>query len=103
MNAHMAMPMGLEPTITGETVRRISHYATAPYKQDIVKDLNLLVSVLQTNSLPKVFAVLCLTFYKYYIIFIKVFQMFRRGRGPLLSSTFFTFKGAVPELGVCGI
>ena len=46
--------MGLEPTITGETVRRISHYATAPYKQDIVKDLNLLVSVLQTNSLPKV-------------------------------------------------
>ena len=50
----MAMPMGLEPTITGETVRRISHYATAPYKQDIVKDLNLLVSVLQTNSLPKV-------------------------------------------------
>lgn len=28
----MAMPMGLEPTITGETVRRISHYATAPYK-----------------------------------------------------------------------
>jgi hypothetical protein len=54
MNAHMAMPMGLEPTITGETVRRISHYATAPYKQDIVKDLNLLVLVLQTNSLPKV-------------------------------------------------
>ncbi len=61
MNAHMAMPMGLEPTITGETVRRISHYATAPYKQDIVKDLNLLVSVLQTNSLPKILL--------YYVLF----------------------------------
>ena len=28
----MATPMGLEPTVTGETVQRISRYATEPYK-----------------------------------------------------------------------
>ena len=28
----MATPMGLEPTVTGETVQCISHYATEPYK-----------------------------------------------------------------------